>query len=554
MSSLCDTAADVLADDGVGPMPAVRLLKAIRAAGIRQVNAAILDRALERDKRFVRADVLGRGGWELAAAPGPGEGSTSTRPAAAADAPQGVAGTRDRLDLLALRDWQAEALAAWSATGRGVVEAVTGTGKTRLAMAAIRIVADRGGRSLVLAPTLELQDQWVRELRTAAPDLRVGRLGGGNRDDLYERDVVVSTPHSAASVPIEPPPGTLGLLVADEAHRYGAPTWGAALHEAFPMRLALTATYERNDDGLVDVLAPYFGGVVHRYDYDRAVADGTVAPFRIATVGVRLRPDERDAYDRADARARQLHRELVGGLGMPKDPRKLFAAVSAVVATAGGQPGMVGSGGGAEGTQVRACREYLVRVRERREIAAACAGKLAICAAAAPGLKGRRSLVFTDTVEQAEDAAAELVRAGVHAETIHGGLADDKRRIRLAQFRRGRIDALVAPRVLDEGVDVPDADVALVLAAFRTRRQLIQRLGRVLRLKDDGRAATLLLGHAVDTHEDPARGGHADFLRQVRDVALEVVEMDLDQAGSGGVDARPGDLVTWLGTPTTPGT
>ncbi|MEX2503546.1 MAG: DEAD/DEAH box helicase [Egicoccus sp.] len=521
---------DLLEERGSLTVPL--LLRELRATGDRRLPRAMVERLLERDPRFVTDGDPLKPRWSI-------------DPAAADEAPAPT-GTRERLDLLQLRDWQAEALAAWSATGRGVVEAVTGTGKTRLAMAAIRIVADRGGRSFVLAPTLELQDQWVRELRAAAPDLRVGRLGGGNRDDLFERDVVVSTPHSAATVPIEPPPGTLGLLVADEAHRYGAPTWGAALHEAFSMRLALTATYERNDDGLVEVLEPYFGEVVHRYGYDRAVADGTVAPFRIATVGVRLRADEQDAYDRADARARQLHRELVGGLGMPKDPRKLFAAVSAVVAAAEPAPGMVGSGGGADGAQVRACREYLVRVRERREIAATCTGKLAICAAAAPGLSGRRSLVFTDTVEQAEDAAAELVRGGVHAETLHGGLADDKRRIRLAQFRRGRIDALVAPRVLDEGVDVPDADVAVVLAAFRTRRQLIQRLGRVLRVKDDGRAATLLLGHAVDTHEDPARGGHADFLRQVRDVALEVVDVALD-------DPRA-DLPGWLRAATATGT
>ncbi|MFA9432583.1 DEAD/DEAH box helicase [Egicoccus sp. AB-alg2] len=517
---VADRLAAHLADGGALTVP--MLVRALRADGSR-LPRSMVERVLARDARFVCDGDATKPRWSLAE-------DAEVAPAAV--------GTRARLDLLALRQWQAEALAAWSQSGRGVVEAVTGTGKTRLAMAAIRIVADRGGRALVLAPTLELQDQWARELRTAAPDLRVGRLGGGRRDDLFDFDVVVSTPHSAATVPIEPPPGAPGLLVADEAHRYGAPTWGAALQAAFPLRLALTATYERNDDGLVEVLEPYFGGVVHRYDYDRAVADGTIAPFRIATVGVRLRGDEQDAYDRADARARQLHRELVGGLGMPKDPRKLFAAVSAVVAEA--------ETSRRDGAQVRACREYLVRVRERREVAATCEGKLHVCAAAAAGLAGRRTLVFTDTVEQADDAVAELVRAGVHAETLHGGLSDDKRRIRLAQFRRGRIDALVAPRVLDEGVDVPDAEVALVLANFRTRRQLVQRLGRVLRQKADGRPATLVLAHAIGTHEDPARGGHADFLRQVRDVALEVAGMDLDADAVG--------LGRWLaqGGPTAP--
>jgi superfamily II DNA or RNA helicase len=77
----------------------------------------------------------------------------------------------------------------------------------------------------------------------------------------------------------------------------------------------------------------------------------------------------------------------------------------------------------------------------------------------------------------------------------------------------------VAPRVLDEGIDVPAADVALVLAAFRTRRQMVQRLGRVLRLKDDGGEARLVLAVAEGTAEDPDHGGHDGFLAEVRGVA-----------------------------------
>jgi superfamily II DNA or RNA helicase len=520
------------------------LLAAARGAGGARVSRSLVERTLRDDPRFVPDDAdPGKGRWRLAdhaSAPQP----RPAYPAAPAGGPAGgsggyldvpagdtAGGTRGHLDAMLLRPWQAEALAAWSTTCRGVVEAVTGTGKTRLAMAAIRVVVDRGGRALVLVPTLELQDQWARELRAGMPGLRVGRLGGGRDDDLFGHDVVVATPHSAAAVPVDLPPGTPGLLVADEAHRYGAPTWGAALKDDFALRLALTATYERGDDGLVEVLAPYFGDVVVRYGYDRAVTDGTVAPFRIALAGVRLDAGERDAYDRADARARQLHRELVGGLGMPKDPAKLFAAVAAVVAE--------GEASGHDGAQVRACREYLVRVRERREVAATAAGKLRVCSQIAPALAGRRTLVFTDTVEQAEDAARHLVRAGLRAETVHGGLPGDRRRIRLAVFRRGDLDALVAPRVLDEGVDVPDADVAVVLAAFRTRRQMVQRLGRVLRLKDDGREARLVLAHALDTREDPDHGGHDDFLRVIRDVAVEVARID--------VDAEPGALAGWLG-------
>ncbi len=437
--------------------------------------------------------------------------------------------TRTRLDELALRPWQAEALAAWSQTGRGVVEAVTGTGKTRLALAALRLIVDRGGRALVLVPTLDLQEQWLRELRATFADRRIGRLGGGHDDDLHTVDVLVATPHSAASVPIDLPPATPGILIADEAHRYGAPTWASALGGDFAFRLALTATFERGDTGVDDVLMPYFGQIVFAYDVARAAQDGTIAPYAIATCAVPLTDDERAQYEAADARCRALHRELIGPLGMPREPQQLFAAVSAIVAEADRT--------GRDGTQVRACREYLVRVRQRRDVAADATHKLGVLATVAPALAGHRSLVFADTVEQAEAAAHVLDKAGLRAETVHGKLDAKRRKIRLHQFRAGNLDAIVAPRVLDEGVDVPDADVAVVLAAFRTRRQMVQRLGRVLRVKSDARLARLLLLVASGTQEDPARGGHADFLDDVRASALSVTAFTTDDHAA---------VVAWL--------
>lgn len=547
--AVADALAAALADADDDGRPVRDLLAAVRAAGGGQVSRAAVERALATDPRFVvddadprrprwrldpdAGDDLAPGGPAGAAPVGSGRAPATTsargsarRPGEPGDPPRRPAAGASDLAALELRDWQVEALAAWSQAGcRGVVEAVTGTGKTRLAIAAVRGVlgatgagAD-GARALVIAPTLELQDQWVRELRTALPDARIGRLGGGHDDDLFAHHVVVATPHSAAAVPVDLPPGAVGLLVADEAHRYGAPTWGAALRDTFALRLAVTATFERNDEGVEDVLLPYFGEVVLRYRFDRAVAEGTIAPFRIATVGVHLDDDERQRYDQADRRVRQLHRELVGVHGMSRDPRRRFAAVTAIVA----ESDRTGRGG----PQVLACREYLARVRERRDVAAQARGKLAVCRAVAGGLAGRRSLVFTDTVDQAEAAAARLVAAGRTAETVHGDLPGDRRRIRLASFRRGDLEVLVAPRVLDEGVDVPAADVAVVLAAFRTRRQMVQRLGRVLRVKPDGGAATLVLAHAIDTAEDPANGGHAAFLDEVTEVAREVRELEL---------------------------
>jgi superfamily II DNA or RNA helicase len=495
------------------------LLRVLRSGGADRVSRAALERALAADPACVAVDELGRVRWSL----DPSQLSPEGRGASGVPVEVDRAVSRAGLDALELRDWQAAALAAWSSDGRGVVEAVTGSGKTRLALAAVRLVVERGGVVLVLVPTLGLLDQWVRELATVVPRGRVGRLGGGRADDLEDHPVLVATPQSAATLPISPPHGTTGLLVADEAHRFGAPTWAGALKDAFALRLALTATFEREDDGLVDVLAPYFGDVVHRYTYVDAARDGTIAPFDLTLVGVSLTPSEQERHDELDARVRRLTGGLAATGGLPRDPRALIAALSAIVADA--------ERSGRDGPQVRAAREYLAVVRERRAIAAGAARKTEVVAALAPALASHRTLAFTDTVEQAESVVATLRRGGAPAAVLHGGLEERQRRSRLARFGRGELVALAAPRVLDEGVDLPDADVALALSAFRTRRHLVQRLGRVLRLKPDGRAAHLVLLHASGTLEDPARGGHHGFLAQVDGVARVRTDLVLPAVG-----------------------
>ncbi len=491
-----------------------------------QATRGPVTRALAADDRFVLEQVLGRPVWHLA--DGVEVERRAVRDARGADALAAPVDAARPLDGLGLRDWQVEAFATWVERGCcGVVEAITGAGKTRLAVAAVRAALARGGRAMVLVPTLDLQDQWVAELREWVPSARVGRLGGGGDADLHDNHVVVATPHSAAAVPVDLPPGALGLLVADEAHRYGAPTWGAALREPFAMRLALTATYERSDDGLVEVLGPYFGGVVHTYGYAEAARDGVIAPFRVGLVGTALDEHEQQAYDAADARVKQLRSALLGH-GWPRNPLDMIARAATVVGEHSGTPP------GRASREVTDARAFLAALRGRRDVAAQSAGKLDVVRLVAPALVDRRALVFTDTVEQAEQAAALLTEAGVAAEELHGGLTDKRRRIRMAQFRNGNLSCVVAPRVLDEGVDVPEAEVAVVLAAFRSRRQMVQRLGRVLRVKADGREAALLVAFATGTREDPANGAHDDFLAEVRDVAREVVTLDAD-AGPGGV-------------------
>ena len=96
----------------------------------------------------------------------------------------------------------------------------------------------------------------------------------------------------------------------------------------------------------------------------------------------------------------------------------------------------------------------------------------------------------------------------------------------MARFKSGDLSVIVAPQVLDEGVDVPEADLAIIIATSQERRQMIQRMGRVLRKKKDRRRARFAILFVQGTSEDPEHGAHREFLGEILDVADEVKLFD----------------------------
>lgn len=470
------------------------LMAALKKRGGHGVSRAAVERVLVADAAFRVEGTRAKPLWSFTGVP-----ATTAHP----------------VQLPELWPWQSAALLAWSQTCQGVIEAVTGTGKTRVALAAIATVLAQGGRVLVLVPGNELLMQWEREVKTLLPHATVGRLGAGGDDDLFACDVVIATAQSASGVPIDLPYGTLGLVVADEVHRFGAEMWSQALPEAFGLRLALTATFERDDEGIDTHLRPYFGDVVFTYGFAAAAKDGVIAPFALALAPIALTASEQASYDKAQQRVSGAYKALLAAGSFPREPKAFLQAVIARVSEAERR---------GQDTPVAArCRDYLYWLRQRRDVAATASGKLNALGALCVGLLAKQTLVFTDTVDQAHAAARVVNRQGLVAEVLHGGLDERTRSARMAAFRAGRTQVIVAPRVLDEGVDVPDADVAVVLSAFQTRRQMVQRLGRVVRQKADGRSATCVVFYTQGTREDPADGGYAAFLLTVEPAATDVL-------------------------------
>ncbi len=427
-----------------------------------------------------------------------------------------------------LRAWQVEALESWCAHGRhGVIEAVTGTGKSRVGIEAAREALADGFSVLVVVPGIDLAHQWIRSLRQFGLS-EVGQRGGGESASFATDKIVVATVQSLWANPPTPAEGR-GLIIADECHRYGSEQWRNVLHPAYRRRIGLTATFERTDDGM-ETLERYFGGQpVYNIGFDRAIGDGVVAAYDVALIPTDLTPRERWEYRRAEDTLRDSRMRLIAA-DFPSEPFGRFLREVQKAAEDFADP-----------TIEDTARRYLKAFSERIDIVTTASAKLTAIPALAPLIaRSHGSILFTRRTDAAEDIAASLSGEGITAVAVHSDMSRAERNANLDGLKSGRIKAVAAPMVLDEGIDVPDVDLAAVLAGSRSRRQMIQRMGRVLRLKRDGRKAKFLVFYARDTIEDPnvvsdpLEGG-----------ALGVILSSADSVQECTSDDLRGDLLSW---------
>lgn len=352
------------------------------------------------------------------------------------------------------RDYQREAVAAWRSAGRrGVVVLPTGAGKTLVAELCI---ADAARSALVVTPTLDLVAQWYEVLRKALGE-PVGVLGGG----VHEvHDVTVAT-YDSAWLLAERLGDRFGLLVFDEVHHLPGPSYGLAATSAIaPFRLGLTATLER-PDGDHERLRELVGPVVYARSI-RELAGEFLAPYRTEVVDVHLADDEAKAYSAAVATYRAF-----------RDAKRIGSG------RAGFRQFLREAGRSEEG------RKALAAFRESRRLVHRTPRKLERLAQILAEHAGERCLVFThDNATAYEVSRTFLVPAITHR-------TDPKeRRGWLASFAEGRTPVIATSRVLNEGVDVPEASVAVVMSGSGTVREHVQRLGRILRPRE-GKQAVL---------------------------------------------------------------
>jgi superfamily II DNA or RNA helicase len=333
----------------------------------------------------------------------------------------------------------------WRQGGRGIVVLPTGTGKTFVAILAI---ARAGRPSLIVAPTIVLMNQWYADLRAAfAAD--VGLLGGGSYD---LRPLTVAT-YDSAYRHLERWGNRYGLLVFDECHHLPGVSYQlAAVGALAPYRLGLTATPERADAGEV-VLPELIGPVVCRREIRQLTGD-FLAEYRVQRIDVDLSPEEAERYYQARAVYRGFLDQSGISMGHPDGWRRFLMM----------------SCRSPEG------RAAFLAYREQKRLAVAAPAKIHLLGELLERHVGDRVIIFT-----ADNATAyQIARLFLVPAITHQTRARERQHV-LERFHRGEYPVLVTSQVLNEGVDVPAANVGIILSGTGSVREHVQRLGRLLR-------------------------------------------------------------------------
>ncbi len=351
------------------------------------------------------------------------------------------------------RHYQDEAVAAWKAARwRGTVVLPTGAGKSYVAE---RVIAEARRSTLVIVPTLDLLSQWYGGLR-AAFGCDIGLLGGGSHDI---RPITVTT-YDSAALYMERYGNRFGLLVFDEVHHLPAPMYArAAEYSIAPLRLGLTATLERTD-GAHEWLDTLVGPVCYRKEITD-LAGEFLAEYHTEVVSVSLSPEEQAQYDTLRARYRAFVDMHNIRMSSP-DGWRQFLMLSA------------------RSKDGRAAFRALL---DSKRIAHGTERKLELVDAIIADEWGRRTIIFTNDNDTAWRISRRLLAPCIthHTDT-------KERRAWLDAFGAGEITVLVTSRVLNEGVDLPSAEVAIVVSGTGTVRESVQRLGRILRPGKDKQA------------------------------------------------------------------
>lgn len=383
-----------------------------------------------------------------------------------------------------LYDYQLEAITNWRAHGyRGIFDMATGTGKTYTGLSAAADLCGEVHRLaiFIVCPYQHLVEQWVSDIRVFGMNPIIGYSGSEQKD--YKKRLknavfdfqlgvknffcFVCTNATFASKPIQNEARKLGLdtlLIVDEAHNFGANNLSKTLDMDFEYRLALSATLERHkDEDGTAILKSFFGDKCIEYSLDKAIKEGKLTPYEYHPVVVSLSEVELEKYQALTTEiGKCIMKKRNGKTALNKKGERLVLQRARVVAGA---------------------VEKVERLRDLMEEYKHDTNMLVYCGATRLMEQDTDEIEIDEDIRQI-DYISRMLNFDLRMNTAQFTSREDaeERKRRIQAFDEEEVQALVAIKCLDEGVNIPSIRTAFILASTTNPKEYIQRRGRVLRL------------------------------------------------------------------------
>ena len=364
------------------------------------------------------------------------------------------------------RDHQTKSLAKWRENGRrGVLEHATGSGKTITSLIAINEHVKEGNHAIILVPSEPLLDQWDEEMDEHLPHVTRGLLGAGKKDSDILSEMRISVEEGNSGVVLVSTMQSFRnksilrnvdrllasqnsplMLVVDECHRIGAPSYGGICSRKFPMTLGLSATPERQrDEEGTSRLFGLLGKVVDQFSLEDALEAKLLSPFEYHVKEAKLTDGEQHKYDDLKVQIRKKYAQWVNsGTEIPESLEILIFMSRAIIRNAE--------------NKVPVAVEII-----RTNFS-----------------EGEHWLVYCG--EGMMDDVDYLITKHTGRKPLRywSGMNRFQRKQSLKDFKNNG-GIMLAIKCLDEGVDIPAISHGIVLSSSKTTREWIQRRGRLLR-------------------------------------------------------------------------
>jgi superfamily II DNA or RNA helicase len=369
---------------------------------------------------------------------------------------------------LKLREWQAKAFPLWWAKKRGIVKVVTGGGKTVFAIHCLtKYLEENKDHSIfIVVPSIALLDQWYEGLQKDFNEKDIALNGGGEHLEHLSR-INISTIDSVKNI-IEQFDASKTLLIVDECHKIGTEKRGEILTNNWHATLGLSATPERDyDDNFYIIIRKILGDIIFDYDYIDAREDEVIVNFKLLYAYAAMTPDEEEKYKKF-TKSIQRRAATIGGNDMNDYPLKMLIF-----------------------NRARMVKNSKNRIPFGIELLQ----------------KHKRDswIVFTENKKQAKEFNKIINTKGYKSAIYNTDLDNAEREENLNNFKNGNLNVLVSCTALDEGFDMPEADGAMILSASSSKRQRIQRMGRVLRITANKQNALIVTVYSSKTEFDKLR-------------------------------------------------